>query len=262
MIRVLVVDDDFMVAKVHRGFVDRVPGFTTIGVAHTGADALAMAEAQRPDLVLLDIYLPDISGLEVLRRLREKPNRAAIDSSDPDRGAPGGPSLDGPSLGGPSLGGADRGGPDGGGPDVLAVTAARDVGTVRSALHGGVVHYVLKPFTFDVLRDRLERYADAYGRLSSARDVAQSDVDDLFVALRTTPKSLPKGLTEDTSALIAAAMRSYDGDLSAGECAERIGLSRVSTRRYLEHFVETGKAEVRLRYGSAGRPQRRYRWIT
>jgi response regulator of citrate/malate metabolism len=223
VIRVLVVDDDFMVAKVHRGFVDRVPGFTTIGVAHTGADALAVAAAERPDLVLLDIYLPDISGLEVLRRLREQH--------------------------------------DGGGPDVLAVTAARDVGTVRSALHGGVVHYVLKPFTFDVLRDRLERYADAYGRLATAGDVLQSDVDDLFVALRTTPKVLPKGLTEDTSTLIAAAMRSYDGDLSAGECAERIGLSRVSTRRYLEHFVDTGKAEVRLRYGSAGRPQRRYRWI-
>ncbi|MFG1607538.1 response regulator [Actinoplanes sp. NPDC049265] len=223
MIRVLVVDDDFMVAKVHRGFVDRVPGFTTIGVAHTGAEALALAAAEHPDLVLLDIYLPDISGLEVLRRLREQQ--------------------------------------DGGGPDVLAVTAARDVGTVRSALHGGVVHYVLKPFTFDVLRDRLERYADAYGRLATAGDVLQSDVDDLFVALRTTSKTLPKGLTEDTSALIAAAMRSYDGDLSAGECAERIGLSRVSTRRYLEHFVDTGKAEVRLRYGSAGRPQRRYRWI-
>ena len=220
MIRVVVVDDDFMVAKVHRGFVDRVPGFTTVGVAHTGADALA--QAPDADLLLLDIYLPDISGLEVLRRLREAPRS----------------------------------------PDVLAVTAARDVATVRSALHGGVVHYVLKPFTFDVLRDRLERYADAYGRLSSNGDVAQSDVDDLFVALRSAASPpLPKGLTADTSALIADAMRAVDGDLSAGECAERIGLSRVSTRRYLEHFAEAGKAEVRLRYGTAGRPQRRYRWI-
>ncbi|OJF12909.1 response regulator [Couchioplanes caeruleus] len=222
MIRVLVVDDDFMVARVHRGFVDRVPGFQTVGVVHTGADALAQVEALRPDLVLLDIYLPDFSGLEVLRRLRE--------------------------------------GGDGDGPDVLAVTAARDVSTVRSALHGGVVHYVLKPFTFDVLRDRLERYAAAYGRLAETTDVEQADVDNLFVALRTTSAPLPKGLTADTSALIAAAMRACDGDLSASECAERIGLSRVSTRRYLEHFVTAGKAEVRLRYGSAGRPQRRYRW--
>jgi len=222
VIRVLVVDDDFMVAKVHRGFVDRVPGFTTVGVAHTGADALAQIDAVRPDLVLLDIYLPDITGLEVLRRLRE---------------------------------GGD------GGPDVLAVTAARDVSTVRSALRGGVVHYVLKPFSFDVLRDRLERYAAVHGRLALATDVGQPDVDQLFVTLRTSSAPMPKGLTADTSRLIANAMRDCRDDLSAEECAERIGLSRVSTRRYLEHFVTAGKAEVRLRYGSAGRPQRRYRWI-
>jgi response regulator of citrate/malate metabolism len=224
VIRVLVVDDDFMVAKVHRGFVDRVPGFRTVGVAHTGADALAQVGALRPDLVLLDIYLPDLTGLEVLRRLREEA--------------------------------------EGGGPDVVAVTAARDVPTVRSALRGGVVHYLLKPFTFDVLRDRLERYAAAYGRLAETNAVAQSDVDDLFVAFRSTATPLPKGLTADTSALIAAAMRECAGDLSASECADKIGLSRVSTRRYLEHFVAAGKAEVRLRYGSAGRPQRRYKWIS
>lgn len=224
VIRVLVVDDDFMVAKVHRGFVDRVPGFTTVGIAHTGSDALRMIASERPDLVLLDIYLPDLTGLEVLRRLREEA-------------------------------------PDGG-PDVLAVTAARDVDTVRSALRGGVVHYLLKPFSFEVLRDRLERYAAAYGRLATATDVAQSDVDELFLALRTASAPLPKGLTPDTSALIAGAMRDCDGDLSAAECAELIGLSRVSTRRYLEHFVTAGKAEVRLRYGSAGRPQRRYKWVS
>ncbi|MBM2618627.1 response regulator [Actinoplanes sp. LDG1-06] len=221
MIRVLVVDDDFMVARIHRGYVDRVPGYRTVGTVHTGADALAQVAELRPDLVLLDIYLPDLSGLEVLKRLRS----------------------------------------GGDGPDVLAVTAARDVQTVRSALHGGVVHYLLKPFTFDVLRDRLERYAAAYERLAETTDVDQADVDDLFVALRTAAAPLPKGLTADTSLLIAEAMRASDGDLSAAECAERIGLSRVSTRRYLEHFVTAGKAEVRLRYGSAGRPQRRYRWM-
>ena len=222
MIRVLVVDDDFMVAKVHRGFVDRVAGCTTVGVAHTGADALTQIGSLRPDLVLLDIYLPDISGLDVLRRLRERGD---------------------------------------GGPDVLAVTAARDVSTVRSALRGGVVHYVLKPFGFDVLRDRLERYAAVQGRLAGTTDVGQPDVDQLFVTMRTAGDPMPKGLTADTSRLIADAMRACPDDLSAEECAERIGLSRVSTRRYLEHFVTAGKAEVRLRYGAAGRPQRRYRWV-
>jgi response regulator of citrate/malate metabolism len=220
MIRVLVVDDDFMVAKVQCGFVERVPGFTIVGVAYTGADALEAAERLRPDLVLLDIYLPDISGLEVLRRLRE--------------------------------GGAAA--------DVLAVTAARDVTTIRTALRGGVVHYLIKPFSFDTLRDRLERYAVAHHGLSGSGEVAQDDVDRLFVALRPTPVELPKGLTGPTAELVAGALRVADGDLSATECADRVGLSRVSTRRYLEHFVGAGKAEVRLRYGSAGRPERRYRW--
>jgi len=222
MIGVLVVDDDFMVARVHRGFVDRVPGFSTVGVAHTGADALESIARLRPDLVLLDIYLPDVSGLEVLRRVRES----------------------------------------GDGPDVVAVTAARDVETVRSALHGGVVHYVLKPFTFEVLRDRLERYAAAYSRLPSSGAVGQSEVDELFVALRPPQSVWPKGLTAATADLVAEVMRACAGDLSAAECAEKAGLSRVSTRRYLEHFVATGKAEVRLRYGAAGRPQHRYRWLT
>ncbi|MEV1288643.1 response regulator [Micromonospora sp. NPDC049679] len=220
MIRVLVVDDDFMVAKVQCGFVERVPGFTVAGVAHTGADAIESVERLRPDLVLLDIYLPDISGLEVLRRLREGDATA----------------------------------------DVLAVTAARDVTTIRTALRGGVVHYLIKPFGFDTLRDRLERYAVAHHGLSGSGDVAQDDVDRLFVALRPTPVELPKGLTGPTAELVAGALRITDGDLSATECADRVGLSRVSTRRYLEHFVGAGKAEVRLRYGSAGRPERRYRW--
>ncbi|WP_326558848.1 response regulator [Micromonospora sp. NBC_01796] len=221
MIRVLVVDDDFMVAKVQCGFVTRVPGFAVVGVAHTGAEALAEVDRLRPDLVLLDIYLPDVSGLEVLRRLRE--GDAVV--------------------------------------DVLAVTAARDVNTIRTALRSGVVHYLIKPFSFDALRDRLERYAVAHHGLAGSREVAQDDVDRLFVALRPAPPvELPKGLTRPTADLVAEALRKADGDLSATECAERVGLSRVSTRRYLEHFVGTGKAGVSLRYGSAGRPERRYRW--
>ncbi|GAB3156321.1 response regulator [Micromonospora sonneratiae] len=220
MIRVLVVDDDFMVAKVHSGFVERVPGFTVTGVAHSGATALAEVERTRPDLMLLDIYLPDVSGLEVLRRLREG-----------DVGV-----------------------------DVLVATAARDVDTIRTALRGGIVHYLIKPFTFDTLRDRLERYAVTHRQLSGSGEVAQDDVDRLLLGIRPTPVDLPKGLTPPTAELVAGALREAGEDLSASECADLVGLSRVSTRRYLEHFVGAGRAKVSLRYGSAGRPERRYRW--
>ncbi|MFC7328494.1 response regulator [Marinactinospora rubrisoli] len=218
-VRVLVVDDDFMVARVNHGLVQRVAGFTVVGEAHTGAAALAAAERLRPDLVLLDVYLPDMSGLEVLRRLRESPDAGA---------------------------------------DVLVVTAARDVATIRAAMRGGVVHYLIKPFTREALWERLERYRRIDERLSAGPEVGQAEVDRMFGGGRAD--ELPKGLTPQTRDLVGRALRGA-GDLSATECGELAGLSRVSARRYLEHLVETGEAEVRLRYGAAGRPERRYHWI-
>ena len=220
MIRVLVVDDDFMVAKVHGAFVGRTPGFEVVGVAHTGTAALHAAEELRPDLVLLDIHLPDLSGVEVLRRLRER---------HPDV-------------------------------DVLVISAAKEVETVRTALRGGVVNYLLKPFDQDALRDRLQQYAADHRSLATT--VEQSELDKLFGSTRgrPTPPKLPKGLSAESADLVAGVLRTCAEDLSASECAERTGLSRVSARRYLEFFVDIGRAEVRLRYGAAGRPQRRYAW--
>ena len=222
MIRVLVVDDDFMVARVHGGFVGRVPGFAVVGVAHNGAAALDAVAELAPDLVLLDIHLPDMSGIEVLRRLREQ---------QPDV-------------------------------DVLVISAAQEVDTVRTALRGGVVHYLLKPFDQNALRDRLEHYAAAHRAL--AQTVGQRELDRLFGSSApvapAAPPRLPKGLSPESADLVAGTLRATDDDLSASECSERTGLSRVSARRYLEYFVEIGRAEVRLRYGAAGRPQRRYAW--
>ena len=224
MIGVLVVDDDFMVARVHRGYVDRVPGFRVLGEAHTGEEALRLVEELRPDLVLLDVYLPDLSGIEVLRRVRSGP--------------------------GPS-------------PDVIVVTAARDVDTVRAAMQGGVVNYLVKPFSLATLVERLRRYEEGRRSLPAAGELAQDDVDRAFSLVRRTgAPALPKGLSSTTCALVAEVLQEAEGDLSAVEAAERVGISRVSARRYLEHLCTTGQATQRPRYGSAGRPEHRYAWST
>ncbi len=223
MIRTLVVEDDFRVADVHRGFVERLDGFAVAGVAHTAAEALALANSLRPDLVLLDVYLPDRSGLEVLRELRES--------------------------GRPPV-------------DVIAITAAKDVETLRAALQGGVVHYLVKPFQFNAFREKLESYAALRARLATQGVVEQRDVDRIVGLLRTdSAATLPKGLSSATLELVAASVRDAGSALSASEVAERTGVSRVTSRRYLEHLARGGLVEIALRYGSSGRPEHRYRWI-
>jgi response regulator of citrate/malate metabolism len=124
-----------------------------------------------------------------------------------------------------------------------------------------VVNYLLKPFDQDALRERLQQYAATARSLAAIEEAAQPDIDKLF---RTAPgrrsEQLPKGLSPESAELVRRALQQAPGSLSAAETAERTGLSRVSARRYLEHFASTGRAEVRLRYGAAGRPERLYAW--
>jgi response regulator of citrate/malate metabolism len=222
MIRVLIVDDDFMVARIHRGFVERIDGFEVVGTATTGERALAAVAELQPDLVLLDLYLPDIFGLDVLGRLRAAGHEC----------------------------------------DVVVITAARDAEAVRSAVRQGVVNYLLKPFGFDDLRTRLEQYVAQRNDLRAAQVTGQADVDRVLArGVSPVTTALPKGLSTETADLVERALRRATGTLSAAECATELGISRVSARRYLEHFCGTGRAEVSLRYGAAGRPERRYRWL-
>ncbi|MEU3935258.1 response regulator [Streptomyces sp. NPDC029044] len=221
-IDVLVVDDDFMVARVHRAFVERVEPFRVVGTAHTGEQAIEAADELRPDLILLDLYLPDLFGLDVIPRLRT----AGHDC------------------------------------DVMVISAATEADTVRGAVRRGVVDYLLKPFDFEDLRLRLERYAAQRGRLLTTVVRGQADVDRVLAgAFAPAPAAtLPKGMSVETAGLVERALRAADGTLSASECAALTGVSRVSARRYLEYFHATGSAEVSLRYGAAGRPERRYGW--
>jgi response regulator of citrate/malate metabolism len=223
VIRVLIVDDDFMVAKVHAGFVSALAGFEVVGTASTGSQALEDVVRLRPDLVLLDVYLPDMTGLDVLRRLR----------------AGGWPA------------------------DVIVISAARDVDSIRSALHGGVLHYLVKPFDRRTFEARMHDYVRLHGELAELEEAGQGDVDRMFGRARGGAQraevQTPKGITLETMELVREALEAAGPDgLSATECSARTGLARVSARRYLEQLVAAQQADVRQRYGTAGRPERRF----
>lgn len=218
---VLVVDDDFMVARIHSRFLQTQDGFRVAGVAHTGIDALAKLAELNPDLMLLDVHLPDMSGLEVLRIARQ----------------------DHPEV------------------DVIVVTAERELNSVRDAWQGGAMSYLVKPFEYSALAQRLDHFRKARAVLDIA-EVDQSDIDRLFGVGGAPGRrpDLPKGLSRETADLVRRALRA-DEALSATECAERVGISRVSARRYLEYLEQTGVAQVRLKYGKTGRPERLYRLV-
>jgi len=222
MIRTLVVDDDYMAASVHRSYTERVHGFEVVGEAHTGRETLDLVRSLQPDLLLLDIYLPDMSGLDVIQSLRE----------------PGGPSV-----------------------DVIAITSAKDVDTLRRAIQGGVIHYLVKPFFFDTFRERLEKYATLRTRLDRIREADQGEIDRLYGLLRAQgATSLPKGISAPTLALVLQVLgESEESEVSAADVADRAGISRGTARRYLEFLTSTGSIELSLRYGATGRPEHLYR---
>jgi response regulator of citrate/malate metabolism len=223
-IGVLVVEDEPVAADAHRAYLGRIPGFVVRAVVHDGAGAIRVLgdPSSAVDLVLLDMHLPDLHGLDVVRAMRTAGHRA----------------------------------------DVIAVTSARDLEVVRAAVSQGVVQYLLKPFTFAALRDKLERYA-AY-RHQLAGDVAsgQHEVDRALATLRgTDPSSLPKGMSPESLDAVVAVLRPSDVSLSAAEVATAVGASRVTARRYLEHLADSTLVVRRSRYGGTGRPEVEYRWV-
>ncbi|GAA1969507.1 response regulator [Catenulispora subtropica] len=228
--RVLVVDDDYRVAKIHAAYVERTAGFTVCGQAHSVEQALAAVAELRPDLVLMDVYLPDGDGLGAIRKLLEAPEPAA--------GAPH--------------------------PDFVVITAARDVNTVRTAMQLGAVHYLVKPFGYPAMAEKLASYRDLRRRIETLSgadaDADQGAVDELFGLLRTPalPAQPAKGHSAPTLELVRNAVRAAGGDVSASEVAERVGISRPTAQRYLSYLTRHGVVRLQLRYGATGRPEHRY----
>ncbi|MDP4504298.1 response regulator [Nonomuraea turcica] len=216
MISVLVVEDEEITAEANRIYVERVPGFEVAGVARSGGEALRFLRKRPVDLILLDLHLPDMHGLEVCRAVR---------------------------AGGLMC-------------DIIAVTSARDLAVVRSAVSLGISQYLLKPFTFATLLEKLTRYARFKDEAGVA--VGQGDVDRVLGTLRGSSE-LPKGMSKDTLDAVAAKLRERPEGMPAQAVADAIGVSRVTARRYLEHLVELGVAARMPQYGAVGRPELLYR---
>ncbi|MDO6561866.1 response regulator [Amphritea sp. 1_MG-2023] len=223
MIKVIIAEDDPQIAEIQRRFIERIEGFELIGIAHRLADAEDLIDIMQPDLLLLDIQFPSGTGFDLLRKIRAGSN--AI--------------------------------------DVIMITAAKEVDTLREALHGGVFDYILKPLVFERLQETLHNYQQHLQKLGMLETLAQSDVDRVLPRSSSTPESpadnmrLPKGIDAITLDNILNVFTQRDA-LNAEEVGDIIGASRTTARRYLEYLVSCSKLSAEVSYGTVGRPERRY----
>jgi response regulator of citrate/malate metabolism len=227
VIRTLVVEDDPLTAEAHAAYVGKVLGFELVGITSTLGEALELiraADSTAPiDLVLLDLNLPDGRGIDLARRLR------TVDLAV----------------------------------DIIAITAVRDIEVVRTAISVGIVHYLIKPFSFPTFAAKLGTYLEYRRRLGeSSSSATQWEVDRMIGSLRSpVTLPIPKGLADTTLEMVLVYVRAVGGARSAAEVAEPLRLSRVTARRYLEHLAETGQVTRSPRYGTPGRPELEYLWV-
>jgi CitB family two-component system response regulator MalR len=221
-IKVLIVEDDPMVAEFNKDYLCRVDGFAMVGLAGDGQEVLRVLDRCPVDLILLDIFLPKkLDGLKLLKKIRNTGKRV----------------------------------------DVIVVSAARDKVSIESALRLGAVDYLVKPFSFERLQAALLCYKR---RMQAMQEnaLSQGDIDQSILS-KTVPlqAAMPKGLNPNTAKKIWAEIAQTQDYFDIRQIADAIGISRISTGKYLEFFRKQGFLELETTYGAVGRPTHIYRRI-
>jgi len=221
-IRVLVVDDDFMIAQMHGKYIGQQDGYELTGIAHNFEQTMTRARELQPDLILLDVYLPDRSGIEVLRAIRAE----NIPS------------------------------------DIILITAAKEIDIIEDAFRLGIFDYLIKPFDLALLKGALEKYRQFKDHLLLPVQPDQRFVEGLKKFRSAKPLSaqqIQKGIDIRTLERIRHCLAQEDESRTAEQVALAAGVSRSTARAYLDYLIEQGIAEEFLQYGTVGRPQRFFR---
>lgn len=222
LIEVLIIEDDIRIADIHKRFIEKIEGFTIVGSAHTGDEAKDWITALLPDLVLLDVYLPDTLGTELMGFIHE---------NSPET-------------------------------DIIFITASAEIEIVKKAFRHGVIDYILKPLTFDRFKESLLSYKEKRKTLAGEGLMREDSIKSLWNKTTSVASNTeiipPKGIDPITKEKVVNHIKYMEGGITAETLGLEIGVSRSTARRYLEYLVTEKRAYTELIYGSVGRPERRY----
>lgn len=224
-IGVLIVEDDSVAASVYEQLIKNKDDFTVIGKAETASETIQLLDVITPELILLDIHLPDANGIDLLFQIKQAHRHV----------------------------------------DIIIITASNDAKTVRDSMRGGAFSYMLKPIMVESFFSTLEEYRQTRQAWQSNAIIKQEEIQRLFhknvpaTEAKQDSDTLPKGIDKHTLRKVTLAMEAASTSLNAEEVGLQIGASHSTTRRYLEYLVSIDLVEVDIVYGSVGRPERRYK---
>mgnify|MGYP002621112903 FL=1 len=219
MIKTVIVEDDLMVASINSQFAKRNPNIQIVATFHNGKDALDYLKKSDADLVLLDLYMPDCTGLELLSELRNSGREI----------------------------------------DVIMITAANDAEHINEALQLGIVDYLIKPFQYERFAQALDKYLVRKKAIESGISFTQEEIDRLVNAstpsASTKKAELQKGVQQKTLDKIRVCLSAHPGNyLPCEQIASETGLSRVTIRRYMNFLIEENEVTSMIDYSTGGRP--------
>ena len=223
MWKVLVVEDDPMLAQIHKNYIESQKGFECVEIAHNTTSALEAIKKHTPDLIFLDVYLPEMTGIDFLINLRKMGNDV----------------------------------------DVILITASREFEKIEKAFHYGAMDYLIKPFEFERLQKSLDVFVQRKTIHVNVNEIDQSKVDDYFVGQSYEDDikevSLPKGLHGMTLERVRKVIADSIEPSTIEEIATKVDISKVAVRKYLMYLKDLEEIDVEMAYGSRGRPSYLYK---
>lgn len=225
MAKVIIIEDDPMVAAINKQYLERTAEMNVVATFHNGKDAWDFMQQKKIDLIILDLYMPEMTGLEFLSLIRQ--NKL--------------------------------------GADVIMVTAANNLESIQEAMNLGILDYLVKPFEYERFHLAIEKYLMKHKLMDSNLTFSQKDIDSLVALQQTkpsAPREFQKGIQEATlRTLLDSLKKASPAPMTSEELAQTTKLSKVTVRRYMNYLIENNQAASEIDYKTGGRPSVLYRCI-
>ena len=221
---VLIAEDDYRVSGIWKEFTEKIPGFEVVKEVRDGKHAYEYLTANPVDLLIMDVYMPEMDGLGLIHEIRK--NDISV--------------------------------------DIVVISAAKETDMIQRIIRMGVLDYIIKPSAFERFAMALNRFTDLQQRYGSSEmeqsaldsyfygEVFEGGIED---------RDLPKGLQQITLDKVNQFFDENPFSQSADEISGKTGLSIATIQRYLRYLTQEDILKKELTYGSKGRPEHKYSLI-